>query len=75
MIPEEREGLLFRKMKEPMLNESIKNNNWKFVFYKDIKRFFERNEKNKKIELDEFEKSFKLPKEAKPVQNSLHLYL
>lgn len=75
VIPEEREDLLFKKMKEPMLNESITKNNWKFLFYRDIKRFFEKSSRSKKINLDNFEKSFKLPKEARQVQNSLGIYL
>jgi DNA modification methylase len=70
VIPEEREGLLFRKMKEPMLSENIIKNNWKFLFYKDIKNYFEKNKKSKKINLSDFEKLFKLPQEARPIQNS-----
>jgi len=73
VIPEEREGLLFRKMKEPMLNENIIKNNWKFIFYSDIKNYFEKNKKNKKIDLSDFEKLFKLPEEARQTQNSLDL--
>lgn len=75
IIPEEREDLLFRKMKEPMLNESIIKNNWKFLFYGDVKRFLDKNSKSKKIDLDNFDKSFKLPKEARQIQNSLNSYL
>lgn len=75
VIPEEREALLFRKMKEPMLNENIIKNNWKFLFYKNIENFFEKNKKTKKIELDNFEKLFKLPKEARQTQNSLNIYV
>lgn len=75
VIPEEREGLLFRKMKEPILNEAIIKNNWKFIFYKDIKQFFEKNKRSKKINSRDFEKLFKLPKEARQVQNSLSMYL
>jgi len=75
VIPEEREGLLYRKMQEPLLNENIIKNNWKFLFYKDIKTIFEKNKKKKKIDLNELEKLFKLPKEARQVQNSLSMYL
>jgi len=75
VIPEEREGLLFRKMKEPMLTESITKNNWKFLFYKDVISFFNKNKKSKKIDLNEFEKLFKFPKEARQVQNSLNAYM
>ncbi len=74
VIPEEREGLIFRKMKEPMLNENIIKNNWKFIFYKDVKQFFEKNKRSKKINLDDIGKLFKMPKEARQVQNSLNIY-
>ena len=48
VIPEERENLLSRKMRVPMLNENIVKNNWEFIFYKDIKQFFEKNKRSKK---------------------------
>jgi 16S rRNA G966 N2-methylase RsmD len=73
VIPEEREGLLFRKMKEPMLNENVIKNNWKFIFYRDLKNFFEKNKRSKKIDLSNLEKLFRLPKEARPIQNSLDI--
>ncbi len=72
VIPEEREGLLFRKMKEPMLSENIAKTNWKFLFYGDVKGFFGKHKGGKKIDTDEFEKLFKLPKEARQVQNSIN---
>ncbi len=75
VIPEEREGLLYRKMKEPMLNESIIKNNWKFLFYKDIKNFFEKHKRSERIDAGELEKLFKLPKEAREKQNSLKIYM
>ena len=71
VIPDEREGMLFRKMKEPMLKENIIKNNWKFLFYTDVKSFFEKYKKSKKIKINDFENLFKLPKEARPIQNSL----
>jgi hypothetical protein len=60
-------------MKDPMLNENVIKNNWKFLFYRDLKNFFEKNKKSKKIDLSDFEKLFKLPQEARPIQNSLDI--
>ncbi len=71
VIPEEREGFLFKKLKEPMLSERITKSNWKFVFYRDVEKFFEQNSKKRKIDLNDFEKLFKLPQEAKQLQDSL----
>lgn len=73
VIPKEREKLLSRKMKDPMINENIKKDNWQFIFYQELEDFF--NKKDKKINLNEFEKLFKIPKETKQTQNSLNLYL
>ncbi len=70
IIPKEREKLLYRKMKDPMINENITKQNWKFMFYQDLEEFFN---KNKKFNLNDFEKLFRLPKETK--QNSLNIYL
>jgi 16S rRNA G966 N2-methylase RsmD len=71
VIPEEREGLLFRKMKEPLLGDRIVKDNWKFIFYKDVKRYFDKCKQTKKIDIKEFEKLFKIPKERK--ENQTHL--
>ncbi len=75
ILPEERESLLARKMKEPMLNENILKYNWKFMFYKDVIQFFEKNKNARKINPAEFEKLSKMPKEARQVQSSLKVYL
>lgn len=75
IIPEEREKLLFRKMKDPILNENINKYGWKFLFYKDVERFFEKNERKDKITLKEFEEIFKIPKEEREKQNSLKVFL
>ncbi len=73
VIPKEREKLLFRKTKDPMLNDNITKNEWKFIFYQDLEKFS--GKQSKKIDLKEFEGLFKLPKETKQAQNSINLYL
>lgn len=75
VIPEERESLLFRKMKDPMLRENIASNNWKFIFYGEVRAYFEQSKRRKKIELKDFEKLFKLPRETRHIQNSLDLFI
>jgi hypothetical protein len=60
-------------MKDPMINENIVKHNWQFIFYQELEDFF--NKRAKKINLKDFEKLFKLPKETKQVQNSLNIYL
>ncbi len=74
VIPKEREKLLYRKVKDPMINENISKYSWQFIFYQDLENCFEK--RGKKGVLTEFEKLFKQPKETtKKVQNSLTLYL
>jgi len=73
VIPKEREKLLYRKMRDPMIYENIKRYNWRFIFYQDLEDFF--GKKSKTINQKELEKLFKLPKEGKQIQNSITLYL
>ncbi|MFQ6072130.1 MAG: DNA methyltransferase, partial [Methanosarcinales archaeon] len=47
VIPEERENLLYKKIKEPALKE-LNIEEWKFIFYDDLREFF--NKKNITIE-------------------------
>src|SRR3989338_3720821 len=76
IIPKEREGLLNRKLEEPMIKENIIKNNWHFVFYNDLEKFFNQSGKKERMSIDDFDKVFRMPKkETKKEQNSLHLYL
>ncbi len=76
IIPKEREGLLNRKLEEPMIKENIVKNNWHFVFYNDLEKFFNQNTKKEKILIDEFDKLFRMPKkDIEKKQNSLNIYL
>jgi len=73
VIPKERETFLYRKMKDPMLNENVKKNDWRFIFYQDLEKFA--NQSKKKINLSEFEGLFKIPKETKQNQSSLKEFI
>ena len=76
IIPKEREGLLNRKLEEPMIKENIIKNNWHFVFYNDLEKFFNQSGKKERMSIDDFDKVFRMPKkETKKEQNSLNLYL
>lgn len=71
VIPKEREKILSRKMRDPMINENIKKYEWKFLFYADVRKLAAK----KKISIIEIEELFKIPKETKHTQNSLNIYL
>ena len=76
IIPEERESLLYRKMRDPIFNEQVNKYGWKFMFYSDIKKLYEECAKIKKIDLSEaFNKQFKEPKEARKKQGSLITFM
>ncbi|MBI2647113.1 hypothetical protein HYW99_01430, partial [Candidatus Woesearchaeota archaeon] len=75
VIPEEREKLLFRKMREPILNENMQKYRWKFMFYKDVESLFNQIKTKKVVENKNVDKYFKLPKDERQSQNSLNIYL
>jgi len=65
VIPEERENLLSRKIKEPALMTRIKKDNWMFIRYGDFYRFYNSNKRKKKIDPNEIDKLHKEPKSSK----------
>ena len=73
VIPKEREAFLYRKLKDPMLSENVKKNDWKFIFYQDLENFFKKS--SKKFDSEEFQKLFKIPKETKQDQSTLKEYI
>lgn len=76
IIPKEREKLLYRKLEEPILKESIIRDNWQFIFYNDLEKFYEGSKRKKEISADSFDRMFRMPKkEAGQKQNSLSIYL
>lgn len=75
VIPEEREKMLFKKMKEPLLNESLNKDKWRFLFYKDVESLFSQTKTRKGMNEKEINNLLKLPKERRQNQNHLSLYL
>ncbi len=76
IIPKEREKLLYRKLEEPILKASLIKDHWQFVFYNDLEKFYNNNNRKKEISTDSFDKIFRMPKkEIEQKQNPLNLYL
>lgn len=71
VIPKERESMLARKMRDPMISENIKKFEWNFLFYDDVESLSNK----KKFNIPDIEKLFKLPKEAREKQSSLKVFL
>ena len=65
IIPEERDNLLARKLKEPALAEKIKNDNWIFIHYNDFYSYCGKYKRKKSIDVQELEKLGILPKSSK----------
>lgn len=66
VIPEERETLLYKKVKEPILKENVEKNKWKFITYKDLQGLFTESRRKKKIHVRELEKLGRMPKKKEP---------
>ncbi|MFH1774859.1 MAG: DNA methyltransferase [Methanobacteriota archaeon] len=45
IIPEERENFLFKKLQEPILQETIKKVKWNFIRYRDLEKLFAESKK------------------------------
>jgi len=72
VIPEERESLLHRKIKEPILGENIEKYEWKFISYKELNDLFNASKRKKTIMVKELEKMGRMPKK-KEQQKQLNL--
>ena len=66
VIPEERESLLYKKVEEPILKESVEKNNWKFISYKDLQLLFKMGRGKKGIIINELENLGRMPKKKEP---------
>jgi 16S rRNA G966 N2-methylase RsmD len=54
VIPEERADLLKRKIKEPVLEERIIEEDWKFIYYAKLEQFYSWTKRKKELNLDSF---------------------
>jgi hypothetical protein len=64
VIPEERQETLYGKINVPALKERVQTENWRFIFYDELKTFFHSIKRTRKINLEEFEKIAKTPKKT-----------
>jgi|TARA_B100000315_G_scaffold77756_1_gene71065 hypothetical protein len=61
VIPEERENLLSRKVREPALKDRISSDNWLFIRYGDFYNYYGSNKKKRNINPLDLEKISKPP--------------
>lgn len=65
VIPEERDNLLARKLKEPALADKIKDDKWIFIHYNDFYSYYGTNKRKRSIDVKQLEKLGTLPKSLK----------
>lgn len=75
VIPEERAGLLDKKLKDPVLAERVKKDNWRRIYYSNLEDFYNANSRKKVVKLEEFEevveKRAKVEQKGHVIQNLL----
>jgi 16S rRNA G966 N2-methylase RsmD len=54
VIPDERADLLKRKVKEPVLEGRIIDDNWKFIYYTKLEEFYSWTKRKKELHLNSF---------------------
>lgn len=54
VIPDERADLLMRKIKEPILEDRIIDDNWKFIYYTKLEEFYSWTKRKKELNLNSF---------------------
>lgn len=62
VIPEEREGLLARKIAEPALKERVSKDGWHFLRYGDVQNFYAGTKRKKTVDVQALESSAHFPK-------------
>lgn len=72
IIPEERERMLHKKLQDPLIKANLKESNWKFIFYKDLEKYYENAEKKKSIDADSISSISRDPQ--KPDHTQLKLF-
>ena len=71
VIPEEREKILYKKINAPLFKDRLENYGWKFIFFKNLKEFYEFSKRKKGISIKDFEKISKVIKPEREKQENL----
>ena len=68
VIPEEREKFMFRKLNSQLLKERVENEGWKLIFFKNLREFYNKNERKRTIDPRDILKIATLPVEEREKQ-------
>lgn len=74
VIPEERQETFYNKINVPALKERVQEENWRFIFYDDLKTFSEKIERKKKVSSEDFEQISQIPNLPKKTVETLELF-
>jgi len=74
VIPEEREKTLYKKISAPLFKGRIEGYRWHFIFFEDLREFFEFVRRKKQISIEEFEKISKTLRSQRQKQENLVNY-
>jgi len=59
VIPDERANRIYGKISEPYVKDGIEKYNWKFIYYDDLERFYEKNKHKKSLDIVDLKKIIK----------------
>lgn len=71
VIPKERENLLYKRMQEPIIQQSLKKDKWSFIRYHALQDIFDKYKSKRKFDPEEMDKIAEMPRLRKEVQNNL----
>jgi len=74
VIPEERQETFYNKINVPALKERVQKEKWRFILYDDLKNFYHKTKRRRKIDVKEFEKISKKPQMPKRAIESLEMF-
>ncbi len=72
VIPKEREGLLHRRLQEPIIKQSLEKDEWNFIKYEDLENLFNKYTKKNKFDANELESISRPPKPRIEKQENLN---
>jgi len=71
VIPEERERILYKKINSPALIDKVKEQNWKFMFFKDLRDLYNMSRTRKGLKIEDFLDSLRQLKSDRNTQINL----
>jgi len=71
VIPEEREKFMYRKLRSQLLRERIEKEDWKLIFFKNLREFYNKNKRKNSINEKQILEIARTPVEERKKQASI----